>query len=49
MSLKKKKKILTIRHIADNIMTSIERLRIHQTKYQESIAISNLACNLKRE
>jgi hypothetical protein len=25
------------------------KLRIYQTKYQDSIAISNLACNLERE
>ena len=41
-----KKKKLTIRHIAGNIMTSIENT---SNKYQDSIAISNLACNLERE
>jgi hypothetical protein len=44
-----KKYILTIRHIAGNIMISIGTENIHQTKYQDSIAISNLACNLEHE
>ena len=48
MSLKKIY-ILTIRHIAGNIMTSIETERKHETKYQDNIVISNLARNLERE
>ena len=47
MSLKKK--ILTIRHIAGNIMTSIETENTSNKIPKNSIAISNLACNLERE
>ena len=47
MSLKKIY-ILTIRHIAGNIMTTIETENTSK-KYQDSIAISNIACNIERE
>ena len=46
MSLKKN--ILTIRHIAGNIMTSIETVNT-SNKIPRQYAISNLACNLERE
>jgi hypothetical protein len=42
------KKILTIRHITGNIMTSIETENT-SNKIPKQYPISNLACNLERE
>ena len=55
--IKQYSKTLRLEYIKQNIKTvslSVTlpvtlRLRIHQTKYQDSITISNLACNLETE